>query len=71
MPHRTVLTVRRPVGVAALIISFNTPLPNVAWKAFPSLLCGNAAVLKPSEHTPASAWWLGRLASRRACRPAC
>ena len=61
MPHRTVLTLRRPVGVAALLISFNTPLPNVAWKAFPSILCGNGSVLKPSEHTPVSAWWLGRL----------
>ena len=61
MPHRTVLTLRRPVGVAALLISFNTPLPNVAWKVFPSILCGNASVLKPSEHAPLSAWWLGRL----------
>jgi alpha-ketoglutaric semialdehyde dehydrogenase len=61
MPNRTVLTLRRPVGVAALLISFNTPLPNVAWKAFPSILCGNASVLKPSEHAPLSASWLGRL----------
>jgi aldehyde dehydrogenase (NAD+) len=61
MPHRTVLTLRRPVGVAALLISFNTPLPNVAWKAFPSILCGNGSVLKPSEHAPLSAWWFGRL----------
>ncbi len=62
MPHRTVLTLRRPVGVAALIISFNTPLPNVAWKAFPSILCGNASVLKPSEETPASALFFATLA---------
>ena len=62
MPHRTVLTLRRPVGIAALVISFNTPLPNIAWKVFPSLLCGNASVLKPSEHAPLSAWWLGRVA---------
>lgn len=62
MPHRTVLTVRQPLGVAGLIMSFNTPLPNVAWKAFPALLCGNAAVVKPSEHTPASARLLGELA---------
>ncbi len=61
MSHRTVLTLRRPVGVAALLISFNTPLPNVAWKAFPSIFCGNSSVLKPSEHAPVSAWWLGRL----------
>jgi aldehyde dehydrogenase (NAD+) len=62
MPHRTVVTLRQPLGVAALIMSFNTPLPNVAWKAFPAIFCGNAAVVKPSEHTPASAWLFGELA---------
>jgi alpha-ketoglutaric semialdehyde dehydrogenase len=55
MAHRSVLAVRKPVGVAGLIISFNTPLPNVAWKVFPAVFCGNAAVLKPSEETPLSA----------------
>ncbi len=55
LANRTVMSVRRPVGVAALIVSFNTPLPNYAWKAFPAVLCGNASVLKPSEHTPLSA----------------
>jgi alpha-ketoglutaric semialdehyde dehydrogenase len=49
------MSMRRPVGVAALIVSFNTPLPNYAWKTFPAVFCGNTAVLKPSEHTPASA----------------
>jgi aldehyde dehydrogenase (NAD+) len=62
MPHRTVYTSRGPVGVAALIVSFNTPLPNVAWKAFPSIFCGNASVLKPSEETPASALFFATLA---------
>ena len=62
MPHRTVLTMRQPLGVAALIMSFNTPLPNVAWKAFPAIFCGNAAVVKPSEHTPASASFFAELA---------
>jgi len=62
MPHRTVLSVRQPLGVAGLITSFNTPLPNVAWKAFPAIFCGNAAVVKPSEHTPASAALFGELA---------
>jgi acyl-CoA reductase-like NAD-dependent aldehyde dehydrogenase len=60
-PNRTVMATRRPVGVAALIVSFNTPLPNYAWKVFPAVFCGNAAVLKPSEHTPASAGFLGEL----------
>jgi aldehyde dehydrogenase (NAD+) len=62
MRHRTVLTVRAPVGVAGLITSFNTPLPNAAWKAFPSILCGNGSVLKPSEHTPASAHLFAQVA---------
>jgi aldehyde dehydrogenase (NAD+) len=62
MQHRTVLTLRQPLGVAALIMSFNTPLPNVAWKAFPAVFCGNAAVVKPSEHTPASASLFAELA---------
>jgi acyl-CoA reductase-like NAD-dependent aldehyde dehydrogenase len=61
MPNRTVLATRRPVGVAALIVSFNTPLPNYAWKVFPAVFCGNAAVLKPSEHTPLSASLFGEL----------
>ena len=44
--------VRQPLGVAGLIIAANTPIANVAWKVFPALLCGNAAVLKASEDTP-------------------
>jgi alpha-ketoglutaric semialdehyde dehydrogenase len=62
MQNRTVLALRQPLGVAALIMSFNTPLPNVAWKAFPVVFCGNAAVVKPSEHTPASASLFAELA---------
>jgi acyl-CoA reductase-like NAD-dependent aldehyde dehydrogenase len=62
MPHRTVMTMRQPVGVAALLISFNAPLPNVAWKVFPAIFCGNAAVLKPSEHTPVSAYLFAEIA---------
>jgi aldehyde dehydrogenase (NAD+) len=61
MEHRTVMSVRQPVGVAGLVISFNTPLPNVAWKVFPAILCGNTCVLKPSEHTPASAYHFATL----------
>jgi aldehyde dehydrogenase (NAD+) len=56
VPNKTALTVRQPLGVAGLIIAANTPVANVAWKAFPALLCGNAAVLKAAEDTPATAW---------------
>lgn len=53
---RQAMTVRQPIGVAGLIIAANTPIANVAWKAFPALLCGNGAVMKPSEDTPITAW---------------
>jgi aldehyde dehydrogenase (NAD+) len=62
VPNKTALVVRQPLGVAGLIIAANTPIANVAWKAFPALLCGNAAVLKAAEDTPLSAWAFGELA---------
>jgi alpha-ketoglutaric semialdehyde dehydrogenase len=49
------MTIRQPVGVAGLIVPANTPIANVAWKAFPALVCGNAVVLKSAEDTPATA----------------
>jgi aldehyde dehydrogenase (NAD+) len=55
VPHKSVAQVRVPLGVAALIVASNTPLPNYAWKTFPALVCGNTAILKPSEDTPFSA----------------
>ena len=60
--NRVAMTIRQPLGVAGLIIAANTPVANVAWKAFPALLCGNAAILKASEDTPLSAWAFGVLA---------
>lgn len=61
MASRWAMTVRQPVGPAALIIAANTPIANVAWKVFPALLCGDTAVLKPSEDTPETAMFLCRL----------
>jgi aldehyde dehydrogenase (NAD+) len=52
---------RIPFGVAALLVSYNTPLPNYAWKTFPALLAGNTVILKPSEFTISSALVFGEL----------
>jgi len=60
--NKYAMTVRQPIGVAGLIIAANTPIANVAWKAFPALICGNAAVLKAAEDTPATAWIFGEIA---------
>ena len=62
VPNKAAMIVRQPLGVAGLIIAANTPIANVAWKAFPALLCGNAAILKAAEDTPLSAWAFGVLA---------
>ena len=53
--NREVKVRRVPFGVSALLVSYNTPIPNYAWKTFPSLLAGNVVILKPSEFTFQSA----------------
>jgi aldehyde dehydrogenase (NAD+) len=63
VPNRTAVVTRQPLGVAGLIIAANTPIANVAWKVFPALICGNAAVLKASEDTPETALAFARLAA--------
>jgi aldehyde dehydrogenase (NAD+) len=62
VPNRQAMTIRQPLGVAGLIIAANTPIANIAWKAFPAILCGNAAVMKTSEDTPETALVFARLA---------
>lgn len=52
MAGKTSFTVRQPHGVAALIVPANTPIANIAWKAFPALICGNTIVLKAAEQSP-------------------
>lgn len=68
-PGKMALISRQPVGVAALIIAANTPVANVAWKAYPALLCGNAAVLKASEDTPETADAFARLLAEAGLPP--
>jgi acyl-CoA reductase-like NAD-dependent aldehyde dehydrogenase len=59
IPGKDIYVTREPHGVCALICSFNTPLPNYAWKTFPALISGNTAILKPSPHTPFSSALFG------------
>lgn len=60
--NKYAMTVRQPIGVAGLIIAANTPIANVAWKIFPAMICGNTAILKAAEDTPATAWIVGQIA---------
>lgn len=52
---------RRPKGVIAVISPWNLPLLLMTWKVAPALACGNTVVVKPSEHTPATATLLGEV----------
>lgn len=61
-PLRRLATIRRPVGVAALVLASNTPIANVAWKLFPALICGNGVVAKASEDSPETAEIMVRIA---------
>ena len=45
-------SVRQPLGVTVGITPFNFPAMIPLWQAAPSLACGNAMVLKPSERDP-------------------
>ena len=53
---------RFPIGVAAILASFNHPLMIASKSLAPALATGNSVVLKPSERTPLTALELGRLA---------
>ncbi len=54
-------TVRKPVGVAGLIMPWNTPLMLSSWRIAPALAAGNTVVLKPAEWSPLSANLLAHL----------
>jgi acyl-CoA reductase-like NAD-dependent aldehyde dehydrogenase len=56
------MTFREPLGVVALIVPWNFPLPIAAWKVAPALAAGNTVVLKPAGLTPLTAVELGRIA---------
>ena len=69
VPNKFASTIRQPVGIAGLIIAANTPIANVAWKVFPALICGNAAILKAAEDTPATAWIFSKIAHEAGLSP--
>jgi aldehyde dehydrogenase (NAD+) len=59
--NKWAMTYRRPIGVAGMITPFNFPLAVPTWKILPALLCGNAAIWKPSEDVPHTATLLVEL----------
>lgn len=54
-------SLRKPLGVVAVISPWNLPLLLLTWKVAPALASGNAVVAKPSEETPATATLLAEV----------
>jgi acyl-CoA reductase-like NAD-dependent aldehyde dehydrogenase len=52
---------RVPLGVVVQITPFNHPLLIAVKKLAPALAAGNSVVLKPSELTPLTSLWLGKI----------
>lgn len=58
-----IISRREPLGVCGLISPWNFPIQMAGWKFMPALASGNAVVMKPSEETPLSVLFLGKLFS--------
>ena len=56
------VTFHEPLGVVAIIVPWNFPMPIAGWGFAPALAAGNCVVLKPAELTPLTAMRLGELA---------
>lgn len=59
-----IMTLRRPLGVVALITPWNFPLAIPTWKTAPAIAFGNAVVLKPASLAPGPALRLAKLFHR-------
>lgn len=58
MPGYTSSVRREPVGPVAQVAPWNYPMLMLVWKFAPALAAGCTTVLKPSDTTPASAFWM-------------
>ncbi|MER5889238.1 2-hydroxymuconic semialdehyde dehydrogenase [Streptomyces sp. NPDC001941] len=62
-------TVRKPLGVVAVISPWNLPLLLLTWKVAPALAMGNTVVAKPSELTPGTACLLAEVTAEAELPP--
>ncbi len=49
---------REPIGPVGQVAPWNYPMMMAVWKFAPALAAGNTVVLKPSDTTPASSFWM-------------
>ncbi len=56
------VTFCEPVGVTAVIVPWNFPMPIMSWGLAPALAAGNPVIVKPAGLTPLTALRIGELA---------
>ena len=56
------VTFHEPMGVVAVIVPWNFPMPVAAWGFASALAAGNTVIVKPAEYTPLTALRLEELA---------
>jgi len=56
------VTFHEPLGVVAVIVPWNFPMPVAGWGFAPALAAGCPVIVKPAEYTPLTALRLERLA---------
>ncbi|MEE2903241.1 MAG: aldehyde dehydrogenase family protein [Myxococcota bacterium] len=68
-PNSKSVLVREPIGVCGMILPWNYPLLQAAWKIAPALATGCTMVIKPSEITPLTTLKFVELASQLSIPP--
>jgi acyl-CoA reductase-like NAD-dependent aldehyde dehydrogenase len=52
LPDKWAMSIRQPIGIAAIITPWNFPIAIPCWKMMPALVTGNTVVFKPATDTP-------------------
>jgi aldehyde dehydrogenase (NAD+) len=52
LPDKWAMSIRQPIGIAAIITPWNFPIAIPCWKMMPALVTGNTVVFKPASDTP-------------------
>lgn len=67
--NKFAMTMRMPIGVAALITPWNFPIAIPCWKALPALVCGNSLIFKPAKDVAACATLLTEIIAEAGVPP--
>jgi alpha-ketoglutaric semialdehyde dehydrogenase len=52
LPNKWAMSIRQPIGIAAIITPWNFPIAIPCWKMTAALITGNTVVFKPASDTP-------------------